>query len=375
MIASQSRRTSEKMRYFPWVLAFSLALLVLLAAPTRAQDAVVFSVGESTLDEDGVVTVPIYVEGFEDVTGAQFSLQWDPALLQFKDTRAYALPGMGGASFGTPANPNIDEGTLTFAWDDPDAVGKTVADGSTLFEVTFTTIGSTEVAEITFSDEPTPQGVYVGFTEATFVAVNGDAVLPVELTAFTAQVNGRDVVLRWETQSEYQNAGFEVAYRPAPKTPPADAVEPGRRPYKQLGFEPGQGTTQTPQQYIYRVKQLPPGAYQFRLTQVDTDGTESHGPTVEAQVALASSYELTPPTRNPFHTQTQFRLTVRQAQHVTAIAYNALGQRVGTLYQGELPASTPAMIAFDGTRLPSGAYWIRVRGDGFTAVRSVVLTK
>lgn len=344
-------------------------LLVFGTSPAWAQDAVVFSIGEGKISEGGTIVVPIRVEDFKDVTGTQFSLTWDPALLHFETTGAYNLPGLNGASFGTPQSEYIDDGTLTFAWDDPEANGETLADGSTLFTITFTPAGSDdERADIAFADSPTAQAVYIGFTEASFVAVSGGAVLPVELTSFTARAAGRDVLLTWETQSETRNAGFSVEYR---TVPPSGA----RPPYQEAGFKPGVGTTQMPQQYTYRVADLQPGVYQFRLTQVDTDGTATPGPTVEVEVPLAASYELSLPDRNPFRTHTRLELTVRKAQQVTAVAYNALGQRVADLHRGYLPAQAPEAITFDGANLPSGVYWIRVRGETFTAVRTAVLAK
>ena len=348
----------------------SLTILLMLGMSSAwAQDAVIFSIGEGAISEDGTISVPIRVEDFEDVTGVQFSLTWDPALLHFEATGAYNLPGLNEASFGTPQSENIDDGTLTFAWDDPEANGETLSDGSTLFTVTFTPAGSSdERADISFADSPTEQAVYIGFTEASFVANSGGAVLPVELTSFTARTTGRDVLLQWETQSESRNAGFSVAYR----TIPPSGIRP---PYQSAGFKPGMGTTQVAQQYTYRVADLQPGMYQFRLTQVDIDGTTTPGPTVEVGVPLATSYELSPPSRNPFRTFTRLELTVRKAQSVTAVAYNALGQRVAELHRGYLSAQAPKAITFDGASLPSGVYWIRVRGETFTAVRTAVLAK
>lgn len=351
-------------------LVASLCTLLLLGAgPASAQDAVVFSIGEGDIDDDGEVTVPLRVEDFEKVTGAQFSLRWDPAMLRFKSTQAYGLPGLNAASFGTPQDEAIDEGTLTFAWDDPDTVGKTLASGATLFSITFTTPGSSaERAEVAFADKPTLRAVYIGLTEATFIANDGGATLPVELTAFTASTSGRDVVLQWETQSEVRNAGFSVEYRAAS---PRD----NQRPFQEAAFMPGAGTMNTPQQYTHRVTNLQPGVYQFRLTQIDTDGTATRSPTVEAQVKVMAPYELSLPDRNPFRTRTQLELTVRRAQWVKATAYNMLGQQVKLIHQGHVSAHRPTMLQLNRGTLSSGVYVIHVQGETFAATRRVVLTR
>jgi hypothetical protein len=356
-------------RAFRVLAAASAIFLVLSLSPSWAQDAVVFSIDEEKISEDGTIAIPIRVDDFENVTGVQFSLTWNPALLQFETTGSYNLPGLNTANFGTPQSEYIDEGTLTFAWDDPEANGEALADGSILFTVTFTPARSSdERADIAFVDNPTQRAVYIDFSEASFVAVSGGAVLPVELTSFVGHATGREVLLQWETQSESQNAGFSVEYR---STPSSGA----RLPYQTAGFEPGAGTTQAPQQYTYRITDLEPGAYQFRLTQVDIDGTATPGPPVEVQVTLETTYELSPPDRNPFQMRTHLELTTQKAQHVAAVAYNALGQRVAELHRGPLPAHTPKQITFEGAGLPSGVYWIRVSGESFTAVRTVVLAK
>jgi hypothetical protein len=351
-------------------LVVFLSLILMLGADTAsAQSAVVFSIGEGVIDDDGEVTVPIRVEDFEEVTGAQFSLRWDPALLHFKSTGAYGLSELNAANFGTPQSENIDEGTLTFAWDDPDTVGKTLASGATLFSITFTTPGSSaERAEVSFADKPTLRAVYIGLTEATFVANDGGATLPVELTAFTASTSGHDVVLRWETQSEVRNAGFSVEYRPAsPSGAPSS--------FQEAAFVRGAGTTPVPQQYTHRVTDLQSGVYQFRLTQIDTDGTATRSPTVEAQVKVTAPYELSLPDRNPFQTRTQLELTVRRTQWVQATAYNMLGQHVKLIHQGHVSAHRPTTLQLDGGSLSSGVYVIHVRGETFSATRRVVLTR
>jgi len=290
-------------------------------------------------------------------------------MLRFKATEAYGLPGLNAASFGTPQSETIDEGTLTFAWDDPDAIGKTLAPEAILFSITFTTPGSSsERAEVAFANEPTPRAVYTGFSEATFIANNGGATLPVELASFTASTSGRDVMLQWETKSEVRNAGFSVEYRPAPPT----GAQP---PFQDIAFLSGAGTTQVPQQYTHRVTNLQPGVYQFRLAQIDTDGTVTRSPTVEAQVRVAAPYELSLPGRNPFRTRTQLELTVRKAQWVNAIAYNVLGQQVEVIHQGHLSAHRPTTLRLNGARLSSGVYVIHVRGETFSATRRVVLTR
>jgi len=82
--------------------------------------------------------VGLTVSGFSQVTSAQFSLAWDPAVLRYVETGSYGLKGLSSGSFGTTLS---ESGKLAFAWYDPAAVGATLADGTVLFTVSFEVIG------------------------------------------------------------------------------------------------------------------------------------------------------------------------------------------------------------------------------------------
>ena len=61
----------------------------------------------------------------------------------------------------------------------------------------------------------------------------------------------------------------------------------------------------------------------------------AYGQRAEASIEIAAdevpdTYRLTAPHPNPFNPQTQFTLSVNEAQHVTVEVYNLLGRRVVT---------------------------------------------
>ena len=84
---------------------------------------------------------------------------------------------------------------------------------------------------------------------------NGDVVwwetdpasLPVELTAFDAVVSKDDVILRWETASELNNAGFEVQHKPVRSTQSqltqSQQAQPQEAPWQTMEFVQGAGST------------------------------------------------------------------------------------------------------------------------------------
>ena len=191
-----------------------------------------------------------------------------------------------------------------------------------------------------------------------------DIQLPVELAGpVEATVDGRDVVLRWSTASETNNAGFDVERR-------VDDADWG-----QVAFVEGAGTTTEPQRYSYRVRDLSPGSHTFRLKQIDVDGAFEYSPEVEVVMSIAEAYQLSAVYPNPSTSPAQFTLTVREPQDVRIEVYNVIGQRVATLHDGPLEAATAHRFALDGRTLTSGTYLVRATGETFTATRRATLVR
>src|SRR5690606_27559991 len=103
-------------------------------------------------------------------------------------------------------------------------------------------LGGTE--RIFDGDEDTDAVVDIGDYE-----YGAPFVLPVELTSFTAVADGEAVVLRWETASETNNAGFEIQWvsNPEIRNPKSETLN-----WKTLAFVAGVGTTVEAQAYSYR---------------------------------------------------------------------------------------------------------------------------
>ena len=115
--------------------------------------------------------VPVVVSGFNNVTTAQFSLKWDPALLEFVDVSNFGLEGLSKGDFNLES---AAEGLLSISWDDPNAVGVSLENESVVFATEFTAIGDEgSVPKIEFVDEPTIREVTVDFEPVEFFTNNG----------------------------------------------------------------------------------------------------------------------------------------------------------------------------------------------------------
>ena len=85
------------------------------------------------------ICIPVRVDGFTNIFGGQFSIHWNPAVLQFT-MGANFNPAVNGLVAG---NLNVlNPGTAGFQWTDPFFNGVTLPDGSVLFEMCFEVVGN-----------------------------------------------------------------------------------------------------------------------------------------------------------------------------------------------------------------------------------------
>lgn len=122
-----------------------------------------------------VILVPVRLDNFTNVSGLQFTLQWDTARLDY----AYVTmlhPQFAGVGFDTSAV-SIAGGKLTFAW--TDLAGLSLPSDAILFKVAFNRIGGPQ-APISFTDNPTAIAVFDNqFNELQFETHNG-AIKPID---------------------------------------------------------------------------------------------------------------------------------------------------------------------------------------------------
>jgi len=156
----------------------------------KMDDGAVFVKGDSSLltlaieeasaNPGEAVCLPLSVQNFSNVTGVQFTLEWNPNLLTFDSLQIADLPNPSG-SLG-PHHELLEEGTLTFVWMEPTLQPISLDDGAALFNLCFTAGSSIDSAEVRFSNDPTP------------VAINdGDTLLPAQFAPGTVYLQQGDV--------------------------------------------------------------------------------------------------------------------------------------------------------------------------------------
>ncbi|MEM8486290.1 MAG: PA14 domain-containing protein [Bacteroidota bacterium] len=198
-----------------------------------------------------------------------------------------------------------------------------------------------------------------------------DITLPVTLTSFTGLVDEELIHLQWETASELNNAGFEVQFLSAHTLLPN---EEAAATWQSLAFVSGQGTTDAPHAYQYTVEGLAPGIYDFRLKQIDFDGTFMH--TAPIQIVFQTSGEVVLHANypNPFNPVTQIRFELPVSAEVDLSVFDVTGRKVAVLVDGPMQSGRHS-VAFDGLNLSSGTYFYQLQTGNLRITKPMTLTK
>lgn len=193
--------------------------------------------------------------------------------------------------------------------------------------------------------------------------------IPVELTSFSAKAVDDNIELAWTTSTETNNGGFEVQR--------SIDVE-----FETIGFVEGHGTTTESQAYSYLDKNVVTGKYQYRLKQIDYDGTFKYSNVVEVEVTSPSTFSLEQNYPNPFNPSTTIRYAIPEASFVVIKIYDLLGKEVATLVNEEQSIGSYE-VEFDAAGLSSGMYFYKLQtdnpsknsGQGFIETKKMILTK
>ncbi len=190
------------------------------------------------------------------------------------------------------------------------------------------------------------------------------ANVPVELASFKATVSGNEVTLNWITATETNNSGFEI-FRTA---------QNDKEGWENIGFVEGNGTTTEPSIYSFNDGNLSPGLYNYRLKQIDYDGTSIYSNELVVEISLPGVFSLEQNYPNPFNPSTRIKYSIPSDGFVTLKVYDILGNEVSTLVNEFKQAGT-FDVTFDGSNLSSGVYYYRLTSDEMTTTKKLMLTK
>jgi hypothetical protein len=191
--------------------------------------------------------------------------------------------------------------------------------------------------------------------------------VPVELASFTAEVKNNSVSLNWMTATETNNFGFDIERR--------NPVKNNRQSnWERIGFVEGNGTTTEESNYTYIDKEINPGSYEYRLKQIDYDGSFEYSEVVNVEISSPKEFSLSQNYPNPFNPATTIKFSIPAAGKVTLNVFNVLGEKVVSLVD-EVKDSGSYEINFDASKLPSGTYLYQLRSGNFIETKKMVLLK
>ncbi|MEM6343253.1 MAG: ELWxxDGT repeat protein [Bacteroidota bacterium] len=102
--------------------------------PMTPNKSIKFVMDRLNAEPGQLVTIPVRVKDFVAITGYQYTLNWDPSVLQFESVTHQTLEGIYGTQ-------DVENGNLTAAWIDLAGVAITLPDGENVFDLTFRVIG------------------------------------------------------------------------------------------------------------------------------------------------------------------------------------------------------------------------------------------
>ncbi len=210
-----------------------------------------------------------------------------------------------------------------------------------------------------------------------------DPALPVELICFNAVAADRTVHLNWLTATEVNNYGFEIERQNSEDgNQESDSAE-----WETIGFVQGHGNSNSPKSYEFIDEEPPAGNVEYRLKQIDTDGSyEYYSTTASVNNSITDVAEEQVPTEfslsqnypNPFNPSTTIRFGLPESGRVMLELYNMLGQSVEVLLDDYLPAGYQEVIV-NGSEFSSGVYTYRISVKGerksFISTKKFVLMK
>jgi hypothetical protein len=212
----------------------------------------------------------------------------------------------------------------------------------------------------------------------TINAINpGNEPLPVELTSFTVTANGADVILKWRTETETNNYGFEIERKspsPIPSLREGASQTPLSEDWGTIGFVEGNGNSSAPKEYSFKDNKLLGGSkFSYRLKQIDIDGQFKYSDIVEVEV-VPDRFELFQNYPNPFNPTTKIQWQSPVSSHQTLRVYDILGNEVITLLN-EFREAGKYEVIFNAGNLSSGVYLYRLQAGEQSFTKKMTLIK
>jgi hypothetical protein len=189
---------------------------------------------------------------------------------------------------------------------------------------------------------------------------------PVELSSFSAVILENGIKLKWRTETEVNNYGFDILRQ-------AQDDE-----WVSLSFVEGHGNSNSPKDYNFVDEYATDGKYYYRLKQIDTDGKFEYSKIIEINLGSPNIYELSQNYPNPFNPSTTIRFSVQESSFINLSIYNSLGEKIEELVnEVKEPGMHTVEFYAESTTggLSSGTYFYTIKSNNYTNTKKMMLVK
>lgn len=205
---------------------------------------------------------------------------------------------------------------------------------------------------------------FVCIFHAPSMAGDVTAILPVELTNFNAITINNNVILKWTTNFEINNSGFDVERKTF-----------ANGTWFKIGNVQGSGTINTPVNYSFADNNLTPGSYSYRIKQTDYNGKYKYYDfSGEVIVGIPFKYSLSQNFPNPFNPVTNIKFDLPVSSDVSVKIYNTAGKEIDEIVNAKLSAGTYT-YQWNALNVSSGVYFYRILAADFTSTKKMLLLK
>ena len=137
---------------------------------------------------------------------------------------------------------------------------------------------------------------------------------------------------------------------------------------------PGFGTTTEPKSYSFIDSKLETGNYNYRLKQIDLDGSFAYSNTINIKIEQPFVFTLDQNYPNPFNPVTSIQYAIANKQFVKLIVYDVLGNEIAVLVNEEKPAGKYE-VSWNASNLASGVYIYRLQSGLFVSSKKIMLLR
>jgi hypothetical protein len=207
--------------------------------------------------------------------------------------------------------------------------------------------------------------------------------LPVVLATFTAQFVNEDLTIFWATHSEVNNSGWNVyrstedSYDTAEKLN-SNMIQGMGTSYELTEYEFVDATeVQNHTTYYYWLESVDYAGHSAFYGSISIDVEQQDNPEAPEIPIVLGLHQNYP---NPFNPDTKIRFAVEESGKVELTVYNAKGQKVTTIYNGEVETDKYYDFVWNGKDktgkdVASGVYMYKLETANKTYMKKMLLVK